>query len=54
LFVVTDLFFFYMEVDSVGKFRAVTVITFMDNLIAKIELFYDARAFVQKKGEIFE
>lgn len=38
----------------IGKFRAAVLMEFTDALISKIELFYDARPFQQKKSEIFE
>lgn len=37
----------------VGKFQAAVLMTFKDHLISQIELFYDARPFVEKKSEIF-
>jgi hypothetical protein len=37
----------------IGKFRAAVLMEFMDGLISKIELFYDARPFEEKKNEIF-
>ena len=36
------------------KFRAAVLMEFLDGLIAKIELFYDASPFQDKKSEIFE
>jgi len=39
--------------DPIGTFRAATLFSFKDNLIARIELFYDARPFEQKKEAIF-
>lgn len=39
--------------EPIGKFRAAVLMEFTDGLISKIELFYDARAFDQKKNEIF-
>lgn len=38
----------------IGKFRAAVLMEFMDQLISKIELFYDASLFQEKKSEIFE
>jgi hypothetical protein len=38
----------------IGRFRAAVLMEFTDRLISKIELFYDARPFVEKKSEIFE
>ena len=38
----------------IGKFRAAVLMEFMDRLISKIELFYDASPFQEKKSEIFE
>jgi hypothetical protein len=38
----------------IGKFRASVLMEFTDQLISKIELFYDARPFQEKKNEIFE
>lgn len=37
----------------ISKFRAAVLMEFMDGLISKIELFYDARPFEEKKNEIF-
>lgn len=37
----------------IGKFRAAVLMEFTDRLISKIELFYDARPFEEKKSEIF-
>jgi len=37
----------------IGKFRAAALMTFANQLISKIELFYDARPFEEKKSEIF-
>lgn len=36
-----------------GKFRAAVLMEFTNNLISKIELFYDATPFEEKKSEIF-
>lgn len=38
----------------IGKFRAAVLMEFIDRLIFKIELFYDASPFQEKKSEIFE
>lgn len=38
----------------IGKFRAAVLMEFRDLLISKIELFYDARPFVEKKSDIFD
>lgn len=37
----------------IGKFRAAVLMDFTDQLISKIELFYDASPFEEKKSEIF-
>jgi len=37
----------------IGKFRAAVLMEFTDRLISKIELFYDATPFQEKKSEIF-
>ncbi len=37
----------------IGKFRAAVLMEFIDRLISKIELFYDASPFEEKKSEIF-
>ena len=37
----------------IGKFRAAVLMEFTDRLISKIELFYDASLFEEKKNEIF-
>lgn len=37
----------------IGKFRAAVLMEFTDRLISKIELFYDASPFEEKKNEIF-
>ncbi len=37
----------------VGNFRAAVLLTFRDDLIARLELFYDGRPFEEKKEEIF-
>ncbi len=38
----------------IGKFRAAVLMECTDRLISKIELFYDASPFQEKKSEIFE
>ena len=38
----------------IGKLRASVLMDFEDDLISRIELFYDARPFVEKKDEIFK
>lgn len=38
----------------IGKFRAAVRMEFTDGFISKIELFYDASPFQEKKSEIFE
>lgn len=38
----------------IGKFRAAVLMEFTDRLISKIELFYDARPFEEKRSKIFE
>jgi hypothetical protein len=38
----------------IGKFRAAVLMEFTESLISKIELFYDASPFQEKKNEIFE
>ena len=37
----------------IGKFRAAVLMEFTDRIISKIELFYDASPFEEKKSEIF-
>ncbi len=39
--------------DPIVKLRAAVLMEFMDQLISKIELFYDGRPFEKKKSEIF-
>lgn len=39
--------------EPIGIIRAAALMTFKNDLIAKIELFYDARPFEVKKNEIF-
>ena len=38
----------------IGKFRAAVLMEFTEQQISKIELFYDASPFQEKKSEIFE
>lgn len=38
----------------IGKFRAAVLMEFTDGFISKIELFYDASPFQEKKSEIFD
>jgi len=38
----------------IGEFRAAVLMEFTDGFISKIELFYDASPFQEKKSEIFE
>ena len=40
--------------EPIGSFRAAVMMEFTDRLISKIELFYDASPFQEKKSEIFE
>lgn len=40
--------------EPIGKLRASVLMDFQDNLISRIELFYDARPFEEKKDEIFK
>jgi hypothetical protein len=37
----------------IGQFRAAVLMEFTDQLISKIELFYDVSPFEKKKSEIF-
>ena len=39
--------------EPIGKFRAAALMSFKENKITRIELFYDARAFEVKKDDIF-
>lgn len=39
--------------EPIGKFRAAVLMEFENKLISKIELFYDASPFQEKKNEIF-
>ena len=43
----------FMFTESIGKLRAAVMMEFRGNQISKIELFYDARAFEEKKSKIF-
>lgn len=43
----------FMFPAPIGKLRAAVLMEFTDRLISKIELFYDARPFEEKKSEIF-
>ena len=38
----------------IGKFRVAVLMKFTDGFISKIELFYDASPFQEKKSKIFE
>lgn len=38
----------------IGFLRAAVLMEFTENLISKIELFYDGRPFAEKRNEIFE
>ena len=40
--------------EPIGKFRASVLMKFTEQRISKIELFYDASPFQEKKSEIFE
>ncbi len=49
------MFAYDMMVPSpIGKFRAAVLMEFTGKLISKIELFYDARPFEEKRNELFE
>ena len=39
--------------EPIGKLKAAVLMEFMNQLISKIELFYDGRPFEEKKSEIF-
>ncbi|KJV58176.1 hypothetical protein RFEPED_0551 [Rickettsia felis str. Pedreira] len=39
--------------EPIGIFRGASLLSFNENLISRIELFYDARPFEKKKEEIF-
>ncbi len=43
----------FMFPEPIGKLRAAVLMEFTNNLISKIELFYDGRPFEEKKDEIF-
>lgn len=43
----------FMFPEPIGKLRAAVLMEFKDQLISKIELFYDGRPFEEKKSEIF-
>lgn len=43
----------FMFPEPIGKLRAAVLMEFTDQLISKIELFYDGRPFEAKKNEIF-
>jgi len=43
----------FMFPEPIGKLRAAVLMEFTDQLISKIELFYDGRPFEEKKSEIF-
>ena len=40
--------------EPIGSFRAAVMMEFIEQRISKIELFYDASPFQEKKSEIFE
>ncbi len=44
----------FMFPELIGKLRAAVLMEFTDQLISKIELFYDGIPFVEKRNEIFE
>lgn len=44
----------FMFPAPIGKLRAAVLMEFTNQLISKIELFYDGRPFIEKKSEIFE
>jgi hypothetical protein len=44
----------FMFPAPIGKLRASVLMNFQDNLISRIELFYDGRPFEEKKNEIFK
>lgn len=49
------MFAYDMVVPSpIGKFRAAVLMEFTDGFISRIELFYDASLFQEKKSEIFD
>jgi hypothetical protein len=43
----------FMFPEPIGELRAAVLMNFTDQLISKIELFYDGRPFEEKKSEIF-
>lgn len=43
----------FMFPEPIGKLRAAVLMEFTNQLISKIELFYDGRPFEEKKSEIF-
>jgi SnoaL-like domain len=43
----------FMFPEPIGKLRAAVLMKFENQLISKIELFYDGRPFEEKKSEIF-
>ena len=43
----------FMFPEPIGKLRAAVLMEFTNQLISKIELFYDGRPFEEKKDEIF-
>lgn len=43
----------FMFPEPIGKLRAAVLMEFTDQLISRIELFYDGRPFEEKKSEIF-
>lgn len=43
----------FMFHEPIGKLRAAVLMEFTNQLISKIELFYDGRPFEEKKSEIF-
>ena len=43
----------FMFPAPIGELRAAVLMNFTDQLISKIELFYDGRPFEEKKSEIF-
>ncbi len=44
----------FMFPAPIGTLRSAVLMDFSNQLISKIELFYDARPFVEKRDEIFE
>ncbi len=43
----------FMFPEPIGKLRSAVLMEFMDDLISKIELFYDGKPFEEKKSKIF-